>query len=363
MSMAPIPSSLTPGDRRRGRHLLVLALAAALSASLGATAALTERPTAARAAQGPLFPDLAARSGEIASIRVDARGQSTRLAKGADGTWTVASRDGYPANAESVRKLVVEASRLEIAEARTADPARHGALGLAGGDSGETRTVSFQAADGSVLAAVTLGKIQSGAFGDTPGTMFVRRAGENQTYLVRGLVGTPQTPGDWLDKSLIDLPDAQIRTARFEPIGLAPYALVRAAADQPDFAIESPPEGREPQDAFILNATANAVRTLRFDDVRKAEGLDLSKAARAAFETFDGLSIAITIVPADGANVWALVEATASEDASETAKADAGRIAARASGWAFLLGQSQAAQLATPLESLLKPKSETAAPE
>jgi hypothetical protein len=349
-------AALTPGDKGRLLTLALLVLLAIASLGLGLAAVTAERDAfAPPEAGGLLFPDLAANSEKVASIKVETRGTVTTLSRQADGSWAVADRDNYPAKGDSVRRLVLELSQITLIEPRTADPARHAALALGAGQTGETRIVTLAAADGTAIASAVLGKIQTAGDGEASGTMFVRRSGEDQTWLARGLVGTPQTTGDWLDPTLWDLADAQFRTATISPRGLAPYTLERPAPDQPDFVIKDMPEGRKAQEPMFLNGVGNALKAIRFDDVRRAEGLDTTLAAKAVFTTFDGLTVEVVMVPNDGATVWAIFAASAAPDADADMIAKAEAITKRTSGWAYNLPQIQAANLATPLDALLQP--------
>jgi hypothetical protein len=356
-------AALTKSDAKRGRALGWLILAAVASSALAVAAILSTGARVAPAAmKETMYPGLTAASPNAVSIKIESPTVYVTLNKGADGKWVVADRSNYPANPDGVRALMLSISQLVLIEPRTADPARHASLDLTTGTAGSGHAVTITAADGSVLAAIVAGKVQGRAAGNTPGTLFVRRAGEDQTWLARGGIAIPASIGATLDKTLFKLEAARIKTARFEPRGLAPYTLSRAT-DTADFTLESVPEGKVAQPPGILQTPATAIAGLAFDDVIKADAVETKDTTRAAFTTFDGLTVTVTLVPGGPDGAFALFTAAAAEGASEAAKAEAAAITARTGGWAYKLPAYVVTNLVPPLETLVQDPPKPAAPE
>ena len=301
-------------DAKRGRGLIWLTLAALVSTGLAVGAVLSTRAAVKPAAMSEtMYPGLTEASAGAASIKIESPTVYVTLNKGADGKWVVADRSNYPANPDGVRALLLSISQLQLIERRTADPARLGSLDLTTGKDGTGHAVTITAADGSVLAAVVAGKVQARALGNTPGTLFVRRAGEDQTWLARGGIAIPASVGATLDKTLFKLDPGAVRSVHVEPHGGAAYTLSKAAADAPAFTLDVVPEGKEAQPAAILQTPASAIAGLAFDDVLKADAVEMKDPTVAVFTTFEGLTVKVTLTAAGEDASYAVFEASAGD--------------------------------------------------
>ena len=180
-------AALSRADLKRGRALLWLILAAALTAAVAVVAVLGDRAAVtATSMNETMFPGFAESSAKAATIRIESPTLYVTLNKGADGKWTVADRSNYPANPEGVRALMLAMSQIKLVERRSADPARHAALELTTGEMGSGHAVTVTAADGSVLAALVAGKVQSRATGSSPGTLFTLDESGTELWSVDG---------------------------------------------------------------------------------------------------------------------------------------------------------------------------------
>lgn len=348
---------VTKGDAKRGRALLWLVLAAIAAVALAVAAVLSARTGASASAMNEkLFPGLGDKAGDAASIKIESPTVYVTLNKDASGKWVVADRSNYPANAEGVRALILSIQQLDLIERRTADPARLAALELTTGTAGNGHAVTVTAADGSVIAAMVAGKVQTRAAGTTPGTLFVRRAGEDQTYLARGGIAIPASVGATLDKTLFKLDQARIKSVAFTPRGLKPYSLNRATAETKDFSLDEVPDGKVQADPATLQTPASAIAGLTFDDVIKADAIKMEDATSILFTTFDGLSLKVTILPGGSDGVFAVMEATAADDAAQTVKDEAASINARVGGWAYKIPSFVVTNLAPALEQMVVDK-------
>ena len=368
-------AALSRADLKRGRTLAWLALAAALLAAAAIGAVLSDRAAVAPAAMNEtMYPGFAESSADAASIRIESPTVIVTLNKDPGGRWVVAERSGYPANAEGVRALMLSMAQLRLIERRTADPARHAALELTTGAAGTGHAVTVTAADGSVLAALVAGKVQARAAGSSPGTLFVRRGGEDQTWLARGVVAIPASIGATLDKTLFALDEARVKTVRVEPRGLQSYTLTRPAPGG-DFALDAVPDGKVAQPPQILQTPASAVAGLVFEDVIKADAVEVAEATTVAFTTFDGLVVTLTLVPGGPGGAYGLIGAAvdaalaaaapppAEGAATGAAGAEAAAINSRVGGWAYKLPTYVLTNLVPPLETLVADKPAEAAPE
>lgn len=365
-------AALTLGDAKRGRFLLGLLVAAIVATALGIFAVISSRDAVAPTITSELmFPGLGESAAKTAQIRIEGPNLKLTLNKGADGKWSVAERDGYPANPDGIRSLIVSLTQLTLIEKRTADPARQAALQLSTGDGGTGYSVTLQGADGAIIASVVAGKVATRAAGTTPGTLFVRRGGEDQVWLARGIVAVPASVAASLDKALFPIDRNRIMRASFAPHAGKPFTIARDKIDG-DYALSPLPDGKRAEPLSLLTP-ATAIGGFGFNDVAKAATADMKDAGTVSFETFDGLIIKATVKPAgDDADADVVLEA--SVDATQAAAApppaegkakvdaqkEADAINARVQGWVYKVPGYVAGNLMPPLDSLVKDKAEPA---
>lgn len=366
--------TLTLGDRKRGRFLLWLILAALAAIALAAAAIVTSRTAVAPAAMSePMFPGLGEAAARATQIRIEGPSLKLTLNKAADGKWTIGERDNYPANNEGVRALVLSLSELTLVERRTADPARHASLQLTTGEGGTGYGITLQAADGSIIAGIVAGKVSTRAAGSTQGTLFVRKAGEDQTWLARGIVAVPASVGAALDKALFPFDRDRMMRARFEPNGAKPYTIARDTIGA-DYTLDAVPDGKT-VDPLVLLAPATAIGGFSFTDVAKAERVDMKEAGTATFETFDGLVIKAAIKKNGDADAQITLEASVDDKQAAVAPppardkvkidpaAEAAAINARVSGWAYTVPGFVASNMMPAPDTLVKDKTPATPPD
>jgi len=372
---------LTKADHQRGRNLLWLVLAAAAAVVLAMLAIVTERASVAPTSMNePMFPNLSQQLANAASIRVEGPSAIVTLNKDASGKWVVADRSDYPANADGVRAIANSLVQLTLTERRTADPARHAALDLTVGEGGTGHAITIQAADGSTIAALVAGKVQTQAVGTTLGTLYVRRAGEDQTWLARGGFAFPASIGATLDKTLFTLAPERIKSVSFAPNGKKPYVISRETPDAKTYTLDTIPDGKEANTA-ALAGPAGAFASPTFEDVMKADAVKTEGASTATYRTFDGLVLKVTLATNAAGDTYALFAASVddkqvaaapapSEGATKPdAAADAAAINARTAGWAYKFASYVASTILPSLDTLVQdkapatPPADEAAPE
>lgn len=268
--------------------------------------------------------------------------------------WVLPARGDYPASFEQVRKTLVGLAALETIEPKTARPDWLHYLDLDAPPQGNGTLIEIGDDQGRVLASLIVGKSED--IGDPSGAtgLFVRKPGEDQSWLVKSVVAPASSIGEWLNKSVVTVDPSRIHEADFSPAGGPAFALVKAKQTDLDFALASVPHGRAAGDPGTLDSAAQALGSFAFDDVRPASDLDFDHgASRLVTKTFDGLVVTVDIVK-QGDDVWARVFA-ASQPGQPDADKEASDINAHAAGWAFHLPSYVGGQFAASLDSLLKP--------
>lgn len=301
--------------------VLIGAALALLLSGLAAWLAVDRQPAREQAEPGLLLPTLAAQVNDITQLRLVGAGAKTlaTLQRG-DAGWTLAERDGYPADATRVRELLLKLSQLRGVEAKTANPALHARLGVedVAQDDATSLRVELQAGDGEPLALV-LGDADSQGK-----AVYARREGEAQSWLSDGLVDPPREAARWLSRELtrIDVPRVSAVTVTH---GDGDVVRIRRAADGDDeFVLDNLPRGRESLGGMATSATAAFLADLTLEDVQKADAVTVPEAAQrsaARFALSDGVVMTLDLWR-DGTRSLARLQAELDAAAVDAALAD-----------------------------------------
>jgi hypothetical protein len=333
------------------RGVLLLGAGAAIAAA-GAAAVLmrgeTVRTEAVVIGQ-PVFPGIAQRLAEARSIEIRRHDGALTLAL-TDGVWGLAERGGFPVRPDRVRELFAGLAELRLIEERTGNPELFSRLGLedvtvAGGTS---QLLTVKDGQGRVLAEAVLGRRRVRTAGNLPEAIYIRRPGENRTYLAEGQLRADNDPMLWIEREILDIRRQRIASATTQRAGAAPVRAVRRSADLEAAELEGMAEGFSADQAKV-DDLPRALEWLTLNDVRPAASLAGTEAlGEARFTTFDGLTVTFRLVGAEEKR-WALISASwadpgarpenppAEIKTAEDAKAEAEALTRRLSPWAFQL--------------------------
>jgi hypothetical protein len=348
----------------RRRNPLVLAAIALVVVGL-AGLALTQRAAqmGLAFAPQPVVPGLADTINTIGEVMVETRdGGSFHARRTEDGNWVIPERNNFPANIQMVRAASVGMSELMALEPRTAQPELLGRLGLgAPEDGGDAVRVRLNNREGETIGDLLIGNAQGVADPEGLARLYVRRNGDNQSYLARGSMVVSPDLTDWLDRTLFTVDVARIRSAALAPFDGPLFTLARETEMDTDFVLSEIPPGREMSYPGVAYVPATALANFTFLDVMPAGDIDLTETASIVTNTFDGLSVIVRVVRVGDAH-WALLAAEPLPEAADDVVAEALGINQMAQGWAFLLPEFTAQTFLTTRDSLLAPEGETAAP-
>jgi hypothetical protein len=370
-----------------------LILLAGVACILVSIAMMLRHHSARKAAPGPtsqsgsastgtakalLFEQASTRAGDVARVTIRKGDQQVDIARSPDGThWVVASRDGYPAVDDNIRKIVRGVLDAEIIEKKTSDPELFSRLDVQDVSSADAKSSQLTLADasGTAIADLIVGKRQETANWDFNKTgTFVRPAGQNQSYLVRGTFDLPAQQVDWMKRIVTDFAPEVFHTVTIQSPNQPPLTIRKTERSTPGVLIENMPAGREVaqpgQDAQVLSAIAN----ISLDDVRKAEGFDLAGPIVATFTTFDGVVLTARTVKRDNDFWIALIAAYDAKavvprtdkdppvpaDNAAQVEQQAKDLQQRLAPWVFKVPEDKGTELTMTMDGLLKPLGEPA---
>ncbi len=356
----------------RAKTLGILAVAALLAGG-GAYYVNATRDVAPvdQAAGALVFPDLAAKANAIAAVRIETGGAAFTLKRDGE-TWVLPERDGYAADSDQMRRLLLELVALRITESRTANPALHAELDLDGaGKDQKAIRLTLADANNAALADLLIGRSRFGRQGTAGDGTFVRRPSENQVYLARGRVAPERDAAKWLDRRVMNVERERIASIDLTAIDGERLSAGKKSPADNDIDLAGVPDDKKVKSAFDVNLLSSTFEGLDLEDVRKAEGLDFDAAReRAVYTTFDGLKIEIALVQ-DRDMRWARVTATFDAPAApvdpaatpnarlrsaEDAAKQATEIAAKTKGWAYRFPDYKVEQMTKRVADLIEPK-------
>ncbi len=345
-----------PTENRR-RNLSILGGATLVIAAL-AGFALNQRArdTGPSFEPQPIVPGLADVVNNIGEVMVETREDVFHARRTEDGDWVIVERNNFPANIAMVRSAAVGMSELQALEPRTAQPELLGRLGLgAPADGGEAIRVVLRNREDETIGDILIGNNQGISDPEGLNRFFVRRTGENQTWLARGSITVQPQIGDWLDKNVVDIDREQIRSTRFIPSEGVSYTLARETEDEANYALDNIPAGRELSYPGVTYGPATVISNFTFEDVRLVSEIDFSDAAEIVTETFDGVQIIARVAQESGIT-WASLAALSDGEVEQQQEADFINLAGH--GWAFELPEFTAQTFLTTRDSLLAPLDE-----
>ena len=269
------------------RLLGILAVVAALVAIAAIWLSGGRQAETSRGDGNMLLPSLQGRLNDVERVQVSQGGDSVTLVRGDTG-WSIAERGGYPADVSQLRRGLIAIERSRILEPKTSNPDNYDQLGVADPErDGATSTqVDIQLPDAA--ASLIVGERASRGQAAT----YVRRPGEDQSWLAAGDLTLAADPASWLVKDVIDIPAREVRRVTLTHPGGERVELVKSSPDDPNFLLVDLPEGRDLLSPSAGNSVAGALSSLRLEDVMPAAEIEPeTEPVLGRFETFDGVVV------------------------------------------------------------------------
>ncbi|HSA81301.1 MAG TPA: DUF4340 domain-containing protein [Geminicoccaceae bacterium] len=288
--------------------LLAITAIAAAAALLTALA----RPTAApvRYVDEPAFPALREDPDDVAKVMLTTPEGSFTLVRETGDRWSALERFGYPVEKDQVRALVVALADMRLIEAKTRLPERYGRLEVedVDGADAKSRLLRVESADGQILAEAIIGKQQRRLTGNQAAGTYLRRPGEEQSWLASGGVTLDAEVTSWLDDAIVDLDPERIGRIEMRPQSGPSYVARRDGTGE-RLQLADLAEDESAKEDADLDRLAAAFSGLRFEDVRPRRELTWPQAHHtAAATTFDGVELTVELAKIDGES-WAILDA------------------------------------------------------
>ncbi|KAA0215174.1 MAG: DUF4340 domain-containing protein [Leptolyngbya sp. PLA3] len=317
------------------RGYLVLIGVAALLAGLSALAYMSSQQGPAPAMSSRLFPDLMGRINDVTSIELTGPEGQVRMTRQGNG-WVLPEKTGVPAVEARVRPLIIALAELEGGEPKTTNPDLYTRIGVEEpGEAGDSTLLTVSDASGQTLASLILGKTE---WISSRQMRYVRKSGDVQSWLIEFKPDTSLDASVWAEKTLTRVDGSRVKSVVIRQPSGEEMILTKTTPEQPHYEVAPIPEGRSLRSEGVADPLARGLQQLNFEDVRPA-GQSLEGLVTAiTFQTFDGLTIRMSVVDEAGSK-WATLtaEGAAAEKPEELAELQA-RFAGREfqlPTWAF----------------------------
>ncbi|WP_455374846.1 DUF4340 domain-containing protein [Kaarinaea lacus] len=275
---------------RNRKHLTVLALAAVIF--IIATIFTESTDNDLTGAGSPFFPDLLAKANDVSMIKIQRNAGTLTLERNQE-MWQVKENNGYPADINKVRELVLGVSNLLKVEPKTRKPENYERIGLqdiSKNDSTAVR-VTLNAGAENVVADVIIGNNKASHADNSKMSYYIRRADDPQSWLVDGKLPDKWEAKDWLDINIFEIDRARIKQVVVDHQDGEKVYIHRADSSVRDFTLDSLKPGEQVTAPFEVNNIATTFTKMTFDDVvsEKESGAESTPVYTARLTTFDGL--------------------------------------------------------------------------
>lgn len=302
------------------------------------------------------FPELREQMAEVSMIRIEgAKGPFTL--KRTNDVWTSPDRDNYRADRSDVNELLVQLSNMRLDSPKTSKTERYERLQLEDvGPDARSRSIRLEDSSGEILADAIIGRQVFKKTGDAQRGTYIRRAGEEQTWLATGGVSVNEQLTNWLDFDLVSIARADVKSIRVKPVEGEPFSVKREKSED-EFRLDGLALGQTVKGDADFKPFAAALANLSLEDVKLAAELAFPmKSHVVAFESFDGVVTSLRLAKIDDDH-WTIIDAGLASEINTDARAEAQKsvedLNTKTTKWAFKVSKSTYDRLTPAIEDWL----------
>lgn len=181
-------------------------------------------------------------------------------------SFVVANKDNYPVDVEQVNELITNCLDIKTSELYSRNAENHETLGCTEEDA--KNVIKFLKGDNELLTGIIVGKSKE----EGQGT-YVRLISSDDVFVTERVPWFRTQATDYLEQELAAEKQEDVELVHVK-VGEDSYTLKRPA-EGADFELENLPAGKQLKDSEA-RSVANALSSLRFDDVQQGPVKDLS---------------------------------------------------------------------------------------
>ena len=313
----------------------------------------TQQKESAPAAKGVAAGGMLLASVDLSTVRAITLADSaatTHLAR-ADGVWSVAEQDHYPADLNRLRGLMRALDDVRDTQVADTGAARLAEYGLAAGE--ESAPLRIELEHGQGTTVVTLGKMREPRRSDDywmPAAGRYVRVDEGPVLLIKeDIAMAAADPAQWWDRLLLEVAPESIRQVE---VASAAGSFVVARDTNGTFSLEGAAAG-ETVDVAAANRLFGALRALRAEKILPAEAVSNAGSFKAQA---DGVVYSLQLGEAladSGAGRPVKIDATAAADATPEQQAAAAAVGKKLNGRVHLIPAYLAEALSLKRDALV----------
>lgn len=299
-----------------------------------------------------LIPGLSAKLNDVTKLTVvGADNVLLTAVSRAENNWIVENRNGYEADIDAIRAVFNDLAEARLIEIKTSNPENYARLGVEDITDASARGVQFSIEGLDEPVSIIAGEKDS----TRKDSQYVRRTGEQQSWLINRNLDLNRNMTRWLRKDILDIPPERIKSIKIKHADGSEIKIENRETSAYEFTLLTPlPKDKKVSESELYQV-ANALSSLQLRDVALLEKLDGKKADQVVttFTTYDGLTITAKShsvaeeiyfafgIEFDAKNVAQDVENEPGQPLSalDAAAAEelARKTASRVAGWAFVL--------------------------
>jgi hypothetical protein len=251
-----------------------------------------------------LFPGLEAKINDVDKIEV-VKSEDHVTIQHKDNKWQIAEKDDYPADLSKIKEVVMKIAAFTTVEPKTKKPENFGKLNVEDPKDENAKSVQVTLTDkaGKEMASVVVGRMESGGF-STVGQdkTYVRKAKDNQVWLVNGGLTVNEAPSNWVTEEILNINSSRVKKVAITHKGGKAVIVEKEKPGNGDFVLADLPKGKQAKSQSELTQVARSMERLRMLDVQKADGFAFpeDKTITTELQTFDGLVISASTLKQNG---------------------------------------------------------------
>jgi|GEM_PF-3445078 hypothetical protein len=272
----------------------------------------------------PVFQEMQGDFGIVKRIRITVPEGSFQIIRQGD-TWIMPERGNFLVSNEAIATFATDMKYLKVLNQFSNDPSKFDILGV--GESkefGEGTTVElFDIRDNIITARHIATKSN---------LVFVRKLGQPEVFSAQGHWPKIERKSAWLDFEFLNVDDAEIETVTIRPAKGAIFTI--APVEGGSFTLNG-------HRSESINNIARAITNWQPIDVIDRFRIEAPTIVSHETKTMSGLVIKAALKRHFGV-FWLVVDANATENASEATRQRASQISLITSKWAFAISQPDA---------------------
>lgn len=335
--------------------------AVTLLTTIGAVVTVINQPSTGPVAfvDEPAFPALRANPDAVAKVTIQTKDGNVTLTRMSPETWIAPDHYEYPAASEKINKLVRQLNDMRLIEAKTSSQERYARLEVEDlGEDSSSRLIRLEDDQGSIVAEVIIGKRLFRLTGTQPTGTYIRRMGEDQSWLASGGFELDPEVQTWLEQLVVEVPGEQVKRIEIIPNEGDSYIASRVEQEG-NLILENLAEGETPNQESDLSQLESAMTSVRFASVKPISEVEWPEKPHVTkVTTFDGLDLTVKLTLIDD-EPWATFTAKnavlpAGETIADEVKQAVESINNRTRGWVYQINQSMFQRLTKPRDSWVK---------